>query len=262
MSSPTEVARPARSKLSLLRLHLPTVPEALASLLRTLVVALFLLTFVLQPFLIPSESMERTLLVGDFLLVNKQVFAPAGGPGSLSRFLMPYREVGRGDIVVFHHPDPPLLIKRVVGIPGDHIRVNDGRVTINGVAVDEPYAAFEPVAANSIRDLFPGTVYSYPTDIDWWRQLQKLTQNGELVVPSDAYFVLGDNRNHSSDSRFWGLVPRQAIVARPLVIYFSLTRPSTTDVQQVADDRLNHDRELSARLAGFARWKRIFHVVH
>src|SRR6266700_6724833 len=101
--------------LAHLRLHLPTVPQAFASLIRTVVVALFLLTFVLQPFLIPSESMEHTLLVGDFLLVNKQIFAPAG---NLSRFLMPYRDVRRGDIVVFHHPDPPLLVKRVVGIPG------------------------------------------------------------------------------------------------------------------------------------------------
>ncbi len=263
MSSPTQVASPPRSRLSLLRLHLPTVPEALASLLRTLVVALFLLTFALQPFLIPSESMERTLLVGDFLLVNKQVFAPAGAPGSLSRLLMPYRDVGRGDIVVFHHPDPPLLIKRVVGIPGDHVRIEDGRVTVNGVNLEEPYAAFEPAAANPFRDHFPATVYTDPSiSPDWWRQMQKLTENGELVVPAGHYFMLGDNRNHSSDSRFWGLVPRQAIVARPLVIYFSLTRPSTTDVQQAADDRLNHDRELSARLAGFARWKRIFHVVH
>jgi len=263
MSTPAPVASPARNKLSLLRLHLPTVPEALASLLRTVVVALFLLTFVLQPFLIPSESMEHTLLVGDFLLVNKQIFAPAGGRDSLSRFLMPYRDVRRGDIVVFHHPDPPLLVKRVVGIPGDRVRIEDGRVTVNGVVLDEPYAAFEPAAANPFRDNFPAAVYTDPNiNPDWWRQMQKLTENGELVVPPDHYFMLGDNRNHSSDSRFWGLVPRQAIVARPLVIYFSLTRPSTTDVQQAADDRLNHDRELSARLAGFARWKRIFHVVH
>jgi signal peptidase I len=263
MSTPTQVASPKRSRFALLRLHLPTVPEALASLLRTVVVALFLLTFVLQPFLIPSESMEHTLLVGDFLLVNKQIFAPAGNQGSLSRFLMPYRDVRRGDIVVFHHPDPPLLVKRVVGIPGDRVRIEDGRVTVNGVTLDEPYAAFEPAAANPFRDNFPATVYTDPNiNPDWWRQMQKLTQNGELVVPSGHYFMLGDNRNHSSDSRFWGLVPRQAIVARPLVIYFSLTRPSSTDIQQAADDRLNHDRELSTRLSGFARWKRIFQVVH
>jgi len=263
MSSPAQVVSPPRSRLSLLRLHLPTVPEALASLLRTIVVALFLLTFVLQPFLIPSESMEHTLLVGDFLLVNKQIFAPDGGQRSLSRFFMPYRDVQRGDIVVFHHPDPPLLVKRVVGIPGDHVRIEDGRVAVNGTVLDEPYVAFEPAAANPFRDNFPAAVYTDPNiNPDWWRQMQKLTQKGELVVPAGHYFMLGDNRNHSSDSRFWGLVPRQAIVARPLVIYFSLTRPSTTDVQQAADDRLNHDRELSARLAGFARWKRIFHVVH
>jgi len=246
-----------------LRLHLPTVPEALASLLRTIVVALFLLTFLLQPFLIPSESMEHTLLVGDFLLVNKQVLAPAGKPGSLERMLLPYRSVERGDIVVFHHPNPPLLIKRVIGLPGDHIRMQDGSVEVNGFPLDEPYAAFEPAAANPFRDNFPARIYSDPNiNPDWWREMQALTHNGELVVPSGMYFMLGDNRNHSEDSRFWGLVPRRAIIARPLVIYFSLRRPSTTDVQQASDDRLGHDSELSTRLAGFARWKRIFRVVH
>ena len=116
MSSPSQAGGVHELRLSRLRLHLPTVAEALASLLRTIVAALFLLTFVLQPYLIPSESMEHTLLVGDFLLVNKQTFAP---PGNLSGWLMPYREVARGDIVVFHHPQPPYLVKRVVGVPGD-----------------------------------------------------------------------------------------------------------------------------------------------
>jgi signal peptidase I len=261
MSTSVQEPDTAQKPLSQLRINLPSMPEALASLLRTVVVALFLLTFVLQPFLIPSESMEHTLLVGDFLLVNKQVYAPAG----ISRYLLPYRDVARGDIVVFHFPQDPrrYLVKRVVGIPGDHLRIEDGRVTVNEQQLDEPYAAFEPAAPNPFRDNFPASIYTDPAvDPVWWKQMQSLVQQGELVVPAGEYFVLGDNRNHSNDSRTWGFVPRQEIVARPLVIYFSLSRPSSTDVQQAADDRLGHDRELSAKLTGFARWKRIFHVVH
>ena len=264
MSTPAQGSSPSGERYSHVKLRLPTVPEALASLLRTVVAALFLLTFVLQPYLIPSESMEHTLLVGDFLLVNKQIYAP---PGPLSRWLMPYRDVARGDIVFFHHPQPPFLVKRVVGLPGDRLHIEDGRVTVNGLPLDEPYAAFEPAAANPFRDDFPARVYTDPeVDPVWWKQLQSLTRDGELVVPEGEYFVLGDNRNHSKDSRFWGFVPRDQIVARPVVIYFSLTRPSTTDVEQAAlqatDDRLGHDRQLSARLTNFARWERIFHVVH
>jgi len=237
-------------------LHLP---EAVASLLKLMVVALFLLTFVLQPYLIPSESMEHTLLVGDFLLVNKQVYAPEG---RFSQWLMPYRPVERGDVIVFHHPLHPYIVKRVVGVPGDRLRIEDGRVTVNGHALEEPYAAFEPAASNPFRDDFPAKVYTDPeVDPLWWRQMQNLTRDGELIVPRDEYFVLGDNRNHSMDSRFWGFVRRDEIVARPLVIYFSVRRPSTTDVQRAADDRLGHDGELAARLTGFARWKRIFRVV-
>ncbi|MGA2634013.1 MAG: signal peptidase I [Terracidiphilus sp.] len=240
--------------------HLPAVPEALAWLLTLVVAALFLNSFVLQPYLIPSESMERTLLVGDFLLVNKQVFAPSD---RFTRWLLPYRDVNRGDIVIFHHPQHPYLVKRVVGIPGDRLRIEDGRVTVNGLTLDEPYAAFEPATPNPFRDDFPARIYTDPeVDPGWWKQMQSLTREGELVVPEDEYFVLGDNRNHSTDSRYWGFVTRQEIVARPLVIYFSVVRASTTDVQQAADDRLGHDSELSARLTGFARWKRIFHVVH
>ena len=265
MSSMAQGMVPVEERSARPRIHLPTVPEAFATLLSLAVIALFVNTFVLQPFLIPSESMEHTLLVGDFLLVNKQIYAP---PDRLSRLLLPYREVARGDIVVFHHPQPhPFLIKRVVGIPGDRLRIEDGRVIVNGVALDEPYAAFEPTADNPFHDDFPAKMYtdfSVDPSVDplWWHQMRSLTRDGTLVVPPGEYFVLGDNRNHSSDSRYWGFVSRQQIVARPVMIYFSLTRPSATDVQQAADDRLGQDRQLAAKLTGFARWKRIFHVVH
>jgi len=265
MNTPAPVPTPHPIHLERLHLHVPTLPQAFASLLRTVVVALFVLTFVMQPLLIPSESMERTLLVGDFLLFNKQVYAPAS---RLERLFLPYRPVARGDIVVFRHSDPPLLIKRVVGIPGDRLRIAGGQVFVNGVALDEPYAAFEPAPPDPARDNIPAKIYTDPqVDPEWWRQMQSLTRDGELLVPPGEYFVLGDNRNHSKDSRFWGFVPRQAIVARPVVIYFSLTRPSTTDVdpapvQQASNDRLGHERELAERLTGFARWRRIFHVVH
>jgi len=261
VQSEPPVAGPSR--LALLRQHLPTVPEALASLLVLVIATLFLHTFVLQPLVIPSESMERTLLVGDFLLFNKQIYAPSG---RFTSWILPYRQVERSDIIVFHHSQPPLLVKRVVGIPGDRIRIANGQVFVNGVALSEPYAAFEPAPPNPSRDTFPARIYTDPeVDIDWWREMQNLTQNGELIVPAGKYFVLGDNRNHSKDSRFWGFVPRQAIIARPLVIYFSLRRPSSTDEeptsQQASDDRLGHDQELSEKIAGFARWRRIFRVV-
>src|ERR1035441_9422300 len=121
MSNPgPESGAPKRPSLPF---HLPSVPEAFASLLQTVVAALFVLTFVLQPHLIPSESMERTLLVAHFLLGNKQVYAPAG---KLTRWLLPYHDVERGNIVVFHHPRPPFLVKRVVGVPGERLSIADG----------------------------------------------------------------------------------------------------------------------------------------
>lgn len=246
------------------RLHLPTVPEAFASLLGTVVIALFLHAFVLQPFLIPSESMERTLLVGDFLLVNKQVYAPAGAGFDPGRWLFPYREVQRGDIVVFHYPEEParFLVKRVIGVPGDRLRIVNGRLTLNGQPLEEPYVAREAAAPSLFRDNFPTSIYTDPNiNPAWWLRLQSDTRNGELVVPQGEYFMLGDNRNHSKDSRYWGFVPRHSIVARPLFIYFSVRRPSSTDVQQADDDKLGHEKQLSAQLTGFARWNRIFQVV-
>ncbi|MGH9563904.1 MAG: signal peptidase I, partial [Terracidiphilus sp.] len=133
--------RPRVGRLRELRQHLPGLPQAFSSLLQTVVVALFVVSFVAQPLLIPSESMEHTLLVGDFLLFNKQMYAK---PGPIGRWLLPYRSPARGDIAIFRHPYPPMLIKRVVAVPGDRLRVVDGRVFINGVALNEPYATFEP----------------------------------------------------------------------------------------------------------------------
>jgi len=258
---------PAPSHFAQFRAHLPTLSQTLASLMQTVVVALFVLTFIVQPLLIPSESMERTLLVGDFLLFNKQTYAT---PGPIGRWLLPYRNPARGDIVVFRHPDPPMLIKRVVAVPGDMLRIANGHVFINGVAQREPYAAFEPAPPDPGRDDFPGEDPPRLIDPEWRRQMWSLTSDGELTVPEGEYFVMGDNRNHSRDSRYWGFVPRDAFVGRPMVIYFSLVRTSPSDVEQVpeetaqppADDKLGHERELAAKVAAFARWRRIFRVVH
>lgn len=237
------------------------LPEAVSSLLRTIIVALFVLTFLAQPMVIPSESMERTLLVGDFLLMNRSALAPAG----IWQRILPYAGVERGEIVTFHSPLNPkeYLVKRVVGLPGDRLRIDKTQVFIDGQLLDEPYAAFEPTTDNPYLDHFPTSVYSDPgVEPGWWKQMQQCVRNGELVIPEGEYFMLGDNRNHSRDSRYWGFVSRDQIIARPLVIYFSLARPSRTDIQQASDDKIGHESDVSAHVKGFARWRRILHVVH
>ncbi len=260
MSTPSGVAGMLERRWPGLLQLLPTFPEALASLLRTIVVALFVLTFLMEPFLIPSESMERTLLVGDFLLSNRQVFAPSDLVG---RWILPYRNVKRGDIIVFYHPQMGLLVKRVVGVPGDRLRIVHGHVYVDGSALREPYAHFEPGAADPAVDTFPQKRYSDPlVDPNWWRQMERLTHNGQLTVPKGDYFVLGDNRDHSDDSRFWGFVPKRAILAEPLVIYFSVDRPYGEGRRHAANDKLGKKSDFLARLTGFARWSRIFRVVH
>src|SRR6202789_3478910 len=122
------------------------IPEAVSSLLRTVIVALFVLTFITQPMVIPSESMEHTLLVGDFLLMNRETLAPAG----IWKRILPYAGVERGEIVTFHSPlsAREYLVKRVIGLPGDRLRIDGNQVWVNGQPLDEPYATFEPVAGN------------------------------------------------------------------------------------------------------------------
>jgi signal peptidase I len=238
----------------------PGLLEIVRSLMAVLVVALFILTFIVQPFRIPSESMERTLLVGDFLLVNKAVFAPAGHWG----WLLPYEKIQRGDVVVFHFPPhpPEHVVKRVIGLPGDRVHLEDAQVFVNGEPVEEPYAVYEPSPPDIFRDNFPTSQYTDPeVGANWWATLRRDTEGGDLVVPPGEYFVLGDNRNFSLDSRYWGFVPRKDIVGRPFVIYFSLREPSQTDLAEAPSDRLGQKNDPWQRIMSFARWKRFMRVV-
>jgi signal peptidase I len=237
--------------------------HAIQSLLQIMVVAIFIITFCIQPFRIPSGSMEPALLIGDFLLVNKQSTTP--GPSS---WLLPASHIRRGEIVVFHFPINPSmhLVKRVIGLPGDHIKLHNGRVYINDQALTERYAMYIPTGPDSYRDNFPYLQTADPdVDSHWWIQMRSLVKNGELVVPPGKYFVLGDNRNDSEDSRYWGFVPRDAIVGEPLLIYFSLQQPDSDDGMPVgqpasATPRRSHSRVVDA-LADFARWDRTFQIV-
>jgi signal peptidase I len=235
--------------------------QSLQSLVNIVVVALFIITFTMQPFRIPSASMEPTLLVGDFLLVNKQV-----GPETSPHIFPPNSEIHRGDVVVFHYPvDASLhLVKRVIGLPGDHLRLRDGRVYINGGAISEPYAVFRPSMPDTYRDDFPRLVSTDPgVDSRWWIEMRKLVSQGELTVPPDSYFVLGDNRNDSEDSRYWGFVPRAAIVGKPILVYFSLNDNGTTPGQTaaaMAGHAAQHAGPADSFI-NFARWDRALHIV-
>ena len=137
-----------------------------------------------------------------------------------------------GDLVVFHYPVTPELhlVKRVVGLPGDRIRMRGGRVLVNGRVLEEPYAFYSPSRPNGFRDDFPSLLEADPNvDLRWWIRLRSAVKDGEVTVPANQYFVLGDNRNDSEDSRYWGFVPRSALVGRPLLVYFTL--PAKEDLQ-------------------------------
>ena len=239
---------------------LPTAAETLRSLLSMIVIALFVLTFIVQPFRIPSESMERTLLVGDFLLVNKGIYATPG----IFRKWLPYTEPKGGDVVVFRFPLDPTdyVVKRVIGVPGDRIHLVHGVLFRNGVALRERYAVYEPAYRDDYRDNFPAGTYTDPAvDTRWWNSMHADIEGADVVVPPNDFFVMGDNRNHSRDSRYWGFVPRSAILGRPFVIYFSLREPSATDMPSLPDDKLGHENDPVNGVVDFARWDRMFRIV-
>ena len=240
--------------------------EALASICSVLVVGLFILTFLAQNFVIPSGSMENTLLVGDHLVVDRITLAPVAK-------WMPfvhYREPKRGDIVVFIKPGeldadgkPTImfLVKRLVGVPGDRIHLHDGIVFINGVAQTPPLEGKDsPPSDRAFLDEFPEVAPSPDRGATerWSIEFPSRVENGDLVVPAGKYFMMGDHRHNSLDSRYWGFVPRENIVGRPLFNYWSFKTPDDQYEQAGVGNTVSWLGHVALHFFGETRWSRTF----
>ena len=224
----------------------------------TILLLLFLTTTLVQAYVIPTGSMEDTLLIGDHLLVDKLAYAPTG---PVSKYLLPYRDVKRGDIIVFRYPGDIKMtyVKRAMGIPGDRIRVINKEVYLNGSKLNEPYTVHKSDYISAYRDNFPGEP-DFTVDPRALEMLQNHTVNGEVVVPANSIFAMGDNRDNSSDSRYWGFVPRENIIGKPLVIYWSYDAP--TDDLQNPSIGFSHIRDVIFNFIPKTRWRRTFMLVH
>ena len=238
-----------------------TTSEFIASMAGVLVVGLFIITFCLQAFEIPSSSMEDTLLIGDHVFVDRVVVAP---PSRWMGPLVPYRGVRDGDIIVFLSPAEPGLyvVKRIIGTPGDRIRLRDGVVYRNGQPLKEPYVlrngTYDPY-----RDNFPTVAPSDGVITPEWRlTLGSHIVNDELVVPPGRYFAMGDNRDVSYDSRYWGFIPQENIIGRPVFIYWSFETPPNQYTKTSIGDRLAFVARVIVHFIDMTRWRRMFMVVH
>src|SRR6201994_4501439 len=224
----------------------------------TILLLLFGTTTLVQAFVIPTASMEDTLLIGDHLLVDKLAYAPAG---LLSRYILPYEEPKHGDIIVFRYPIDitQTFVKRVIGVPGDHLKIVNQIVYRNGSPLTEPYVYHKNPYPDSYRDNFPGSepnVHLFqPADV----MLRDDVANGEVVVPKDCFFAMGDNRDNSLDSRYWGFVPRENIIGKPLIIYWSYDAP--TDQLQDPAIGIAHLKDLALNFFSKTRWRRTFMLV-
>lgn len=241
-----EVSRPARVERG-------TIAEWTV----TVLLLLFGTTTLVQAFVIPTGSMEDNLLVGDHLLVDKLAYAP---PGPVSKYLLPYQEVKRGDIIVFRYPVDikQTFVKRVIGVPGDRIRIVDRQVYRNGKPLEEPYKVHKQEFIDSYRDNFPSEP-SRQFGEGLVDMLENHVQGGELVVPPNSYFAMGDNRDNSLDSRYWGFVPRANIIGKPLIIYWSYE--TTTDRLASPTISIDHAVDLVQNFFSKTRWKRTFMLV-
>jgi len=231
---------------------------AIAEWTVTILLLLFGTTALVQAFVIPTGSMEDTLLIGDHLLVDKLAYAPAG---AISKYLLPYEPIKRGDIIVFRYPMDikQTFVKRAVGVPGDRIKVVDKQLYVNGVRLNEPYVYHKTDYIDSYRDNFPGepNVRLYPPAL---RMLEQNVRNGEVIVPEGYFFAMGDNRDSSLDSRYWGFVPRENIIGKPLIIYWSYDAPT----EQLAGPMLSvpHMKDLALNFFKKTRWRRTFMLIH
>ena len=236
-------------------------PATIQSVAGTVVIAVFVVTFLVQAFTIPSESMEKTLLIGDYLLVDKFCYGDSG----LWNHILPYRKIRRGDIVVFHYPVNPAqhFVKRVVGVPGDRVRLINKRVFVNGTLMQEPFVQYIAPDRQPYRDDFPRTDAPVAeVTARWWQEMRTLVEDKQLIVPEDSYFVLGDNRDDSRDSRYWGFVPRENIIGRPLLIYWSAVNLNNDlPGSPSAGDRLYHLAYAVTHVFQITRWERTFRLV-
>jgi signal peptidase I len=239
-----------------------TTVEFLASLAEVLVTGLFIITFILQAFEIPSSSMEDTLLIGDHVFVNREQFAaPARWIGPL----MPYREVKRDEIAVFLSPEQPglFLVKRIIGVPGDRIHLRDDVVYRNGQKLDEPFVRHKR-EHNPYTDNFPAVPPSPMLGVrndKWAQELPSHIVGEDIVVPPNSYFAMGDNRDVSYDSRFWGFVPQKNMIGRPMFIYWSFETPDNQYEMRGWDDRLGFLAHTIFHFFDQTRWSRTFRVV-
>lgn len=243
-----------------------TTVEFLASLAGVLVTGLFIITFIVQAFEIPSSSMEQTLLIGDHVFVNRVQFSPKSnwiGP------LLPYREPRRGDVVVFLSMDPRTpdlyIVKRIIGVPGDRIHLRDGVVYRNGQALSEPYARHEGgPAEDPYRDNFPTVSAGDELNVtdEWKLTMQSHIDDGDIVVPPHSYFGMGDNRNVSLDSRYWGFITEGHVIGRPMFIYWSFETPEDQYQQREVGQRVGFLAHTIIHFFDETRWRRTFKVVH
>ena len=223
----------------------------------TVILLLYGTTLLVQAFVIPTGSMEDTLLIGDHLLVDKLSYAPAG---PVSRFIMPYNRIKRGDIIVFHYPVDikQTFVKRCIGLPGDRIRLVDKQLFLNGNAVREPYVYHKTQYFDSYRDNFPNSP-NVRVDAAAQDMLLNHVKKGEVVVPDDSYFAMGDNRDNSSDSRYWGFVPRANIIGKPLLIYWSYD--ASTQALSGPTLGYRHLLDLIEHFPTKTRWSRTLHLI-